>query len=107
VQQIITEDLGLRKISAEMVPWILTDDKHLLHISSDVLHSAEMFERIITGDETWCFQYDPETKCQNMQWKTQNSPWLKKVCMSHSHCLCVSSITRGQFIMNSLHKDKQ
>ena len=37
-----------------------------------------MFDRVITGDETWCFQYEPETKRQSMQWKTQNSPRPKK-----------------------------
>jgi len=37
-----------------------------------------MFDRVITGDETWCFQYDPETKRQSMQWKTQNSLRPKK-----------------------------
>jgi len=37
-----------------------------------LLHNAEMFDRVITGDETWCFQQDPETKRQSMQWKTQN-----------------------------------
>ena len=25
---------------------------------------------VITGDETWVYQYDPETKRQNAQWKT-------------------------------------
>ena len=43
-----------------------------------------MFDRVITGDETWCFQYDPETKRQSMQWKTQNSPRPKKARMSRS-----------------------
>jgi hypothetical protein len=32
---------------------------------------CEMFDRVITDEETWCFQYDPETKRQSMQWKTQ------------------------------------
>jgi len=41
-----------------------------------------MFDMVIASDETWCFQYDPETKQQSMQWKTQNSPWLKKARMS-------------------------
>jgi len=44
-----------------------------------------MFDRIITGDETWCFQYDSETKRQSMQWKTQNSLRPKKARMSRSH----------------------
>jgi hypothetical protein len=53
VRQIITDGLGTRKISAKMVPRILTDDqKHRLHISSDLLYNAEMFDRVITGDET-------------------------------------------------------
>jgi hypothetical protein len=77
------DDLG---ISAKMVPQILTDDQKQcrLYISSALLHNAEMFVRVIPGDETWCFQSDPETKCQNLQWETQNSPQPKKVHLSLS-----------------------
>jgi hypothetical protein len=59
----------MRKISAKMVPRILTHDQQQrrLHISSDLLRNAEMFDRAFTGDETWCFQYDQETKRQSMQ----------------------------------------
>ena len=66
VRQIVKEDLGMRTISAKMVPRILTHDhkQQRLHISSDLLRNAEMFDRVIIGDETWCFQYDPETKRQ-------------------------------------------
>jgi hypothetical protein len=28
----------------------------------------------VTCNETWLFQYDPETKRQSMQWKTTHSP---------------------------------
>jgi hypothetical protein len=58
------EDLGMRKISAKMVPQNLTHDQKQcqLHISSDLLCNAEMFDRVITSDITWCFQYDLETK---------------------------------------------
>ena len=68
VRQIVKKDLGMRKISAKMVPQMLTHYKkqHQLHISSDLLRNAEMFDRVITSDETWCFQYDPETKRQSM-----------------------------------------
>jgi len=80
VQHIVKEDLGMRKISTKMVPRILTHDQKQcrLHISSDLLRNAEMFDRAITGDETWCFQYDLETKRLSMHWKTQNSPRTKK-----------------------------
>jgi len=92
---------GNKKISAKMVPRILTHDQNQrrLHSSSDLLRNAETFASVITGDETWCFQYDPETKRQSMQWKTQNSPRPKKARMSRSQVktmlLCVSSVTRG------------
>ncbi|KAG5321397.1 MOS1T transposase, partial [Pseudoatta argentina] len=26
-------------------------------------------DKIITGDESWCFQYDPSTKRQSMEWR--------------------------------------
>ena len=69
-----------------MVPRMLTHDQkqRRIHISSDLLRKAEMFDRAITGDETWRFQYDPETKRQSMQRKTQNSPRPKKARISRS-----------------------
>jgi hypothetical protein len=46
MQQIITEDLEMRKVSTKMVPWILTEDQkqHRPHISIDLIHNEEMFE---------------------------------------------------------------
>jgi hypothetical protein len=54
----------MRNISAKMVPRILTDDQKQcqLHIPSYLLYNTEMFDLVITGDEMWCFQYDPQTK---------------------------------------------
>jgi hypothetical protein len=43
-----------------------------------------MFDWVITGDETRCFQYDPETKRQSMQWLTYKSSRPKKARMSRS-----------------------
>jgi hypothetical protein len=68
VRRIVTEDLGMRKISAKMVPRILTDDQKQRR-----LHFYTM-QRCLIGslhDETWRFQYDPETKRQSMQWQTE------------------------------------
>jgi hypothetical protein len=36
-------------------------------------------EIIITGDETWCFAYDPEIKRQNSEWAGEASPRLNKM----------------------------
>ena len=64
VRQTVKENLGMRKISAKMVLRILTHDQkqRRIHISTYLLCNAEMFGRVIIGEETWCFQYDPETK---------------------------------------------
>jgi hypothetical protein len=35
-------------------------------------------KRIITGDETWVYGYNVETKMQSSQWVGKNSPRLKK-----------------------------
>jgi len=43
------------------------------------------FNRIIMGEETWCFAYDPETKLQSSEWVGETSPWLKKLKFQRSH----------------------
>ena len=72
-RQIVKEDLGMRKFSAKIMPRILTHDQkqRWLHISSDLLRNAEMFDRVNTGEETCCFQYDPETKRQHAMENTE------------------------------------
>jgi hypothetical protein len=40
--------------------------------------------RVITGDESWIYEYDPETKRQSEEWKHDGSPRSKKVCKSRS-----------------------
>jgi hypothetical protein len=39
----------------------------------------KILNKIIKGDETWCFAYDPETKRQSFEWVGQTSPRLKKM----------------------------
>ena len=46
--------------------------------------NLDILRQIITGDETWVFQYNPETKRQSMQWKTAESLRSKKARMSKS-----------------------
>jgi hypothetical protein len=35
---------------------------------------ATFLSRVITGDYSWIYGYDPETKHQSSQWKSSNSP---------------------------------
>jgi hypothetical protein len=50
--------------------------KELHQIASD---DATFLSRVITGDESWTYGHEPETKQQSSQWKSLNSPRLKKV----------------------------
>lgn len=84
VQTILTENLGMRRVSAKFVPRLLTDEqKHdRLSKATELLECARgdpnFMKTIITGDESWVYGYDPETKTQSSQWKTATSPRPKK-----------------------------
>jgi hypothetical protein len=43
------------------------------------------FIKIITGDESWCFAYDPKTKRQSSEWNGETSPWPKELKIQRSH----------------------
>ena len=65
VRTILTDNLGMRKVCAKMVPKLLTDDhkEHRVKVCRDILEKIdeepEFLGKVITGDETWVFQYDP------------------------------------------------
>jgi len=68
VLRILKEDLGKRKLCAHFVPHSLTPEQREDQVTScqDIIMMADadniFFNKIIMGDETWCFAYDPETK---------------------------------------------
>ena len=80
VRKIITEDLDMR-MCAKMVPKKPTEEQkqRRVTICQDLLEKQDdILGRVITGDETWIYQYDPETKRQSAQWNTANSPRKRK-----------------------------
>jgi len=89
-QQIFTEKLQMRRVSAKFVPRLLTDDQkeNRVEISQELLANANSNENflknIITGDEMWVYGYDVETKMQPSQWMGKGSPQPKKSTMSWS-----------------------
>jgi len=79
------EELGMHRVAAKFVPRILTDDqKQKQHINvctelRQLTSDDETFlSRVITGDESWVYGYDPKTKQQSSQWKSSMSPRPKK-----------------------------
>ena len=90
VRSILVDNLGMRKVCAKMVPRLLSEDQKTrrLHVCQDILQQlqtdATLLEKVITGDESWIFEYDPETKRQSCQWKSPGSPRPKKARMQKS-----------------------
>ncbi|UYV61756.1 hypothetical protein LAZ67_1006339 [Cordylochernes scorpioides] len=56
-----------------------------LHMSTFVVHGIVTEDlQMLTGDESWIFEYDPESKRQSCAWHTKSSPRPKKARMSKS-----------------------
>jgi hypothetical protein len=74
-------------IAAKFVPRLLTNDQKQLRVNVCIELREKANEDpsfmsiswIITGDESWIYGYDPETKQQPSQWKSSQSPRAKKV----------------------------
>jgi len=88
--QIFTETLQMHHVSAKFMPCLLTDDQKENHveISKELLAntngSENFLKNIITGNETWVYGYDVETKMQSSQWMGKGSPRPKKARMRRS-----------------------
>ena len=77
---ILHDDSCLSKLSAQWVPKALRPNQLNLRseLSTAILLKIEankdrFFDRIITGNETWVYQYDSETKQQSKQWFPRGS----------------------------------
>ena len=51
----------------------LRSDLSLALLTRIEANESNFFERVITGDETWIYQYDPESKVQSKQWLPRGS----------------------------------
>jgi hypothetical protein len=62
----------MHRVSEKFVPKLFTDD--LLQTANE----ENLFKNVITGDETWVYNYDTETKQQSSHCKSPASPCPKK-----------------------------
>ena len=82
--------LGKRKICSRFVPHKLTDEQKAkrMETSGDFVsmcdQDAFLLENNVTGDETWCYQLDPESKQQLMAWCSSISQRAKKSTLKNS-----------------------
>ena len=83
-QRIFSDELSMWHITAKFVPRLLSSDQKEYHIAvcTELKEWAENYPNFIsninTGDKSWVFGYDAETKQQSSQWKTPTSLRLKK-----------------------------
>ncbi|UYV77770.1 hypothetical protein LAZ67_15002210 [Cordylochernes scorpioides] len=85
VHTIIKEQLQFRKICCRWIPHFLNLDQKLnrIRVSKSLLKWYEeegdhFIDQIVTGNESWCYHYDPSTKRASMEWKRGDSPRPKK-----------------------------
>jgi len=113
--EILTENLGMHRIAAKFVPRLLTDDQkqNRVDASQELLDRANdddnFLKNITTGDETWVYGYDVETKVQSTQWVSKTSPRPKKSRQVRSHVKLTVFffILRVLFTMSFYHKAGQ
>ena len=72
VLKILHEKLGLHKICACWVPHLLTDEQKesRVKLASQVIEKYDKcdprrLEEIVTGDETWIYHFQPNSKAKN------------------------------------------
>ena len=77
---ILTEKLKMYRAAAKFVPRLLTEQQKQNRVTViqellDRSNTDENFlKNVITGDETWVYDYDVETKVQSSQWVGKSSP---------------------------------
>ena len=76
----MTEKLKMHHVAAKFVPRLLTEEQkqNRITVSQELLdHSntdENFLKNVMTGDETWVYGYDVETKVQSSQWVGKSSP---------------------------------
>ena len=91
IQSILHEHLGVRKICSRWIPHNLTEaqKKGRVDWCQEMLQKFEggrskSVYNIVTGDETWIYAYEPESKQQSTVWVFHDEPNPTKVVRSRS-----------------------
>jgi len=88
IQDIVVNGLGLRHVAVKLVPKELNfmQKRDRVVIAKNMISKAESdptFKCIITGDETWVYEYDTQFRHQASEWKA-SKPRPKKSRLSFS-----------------------
>jgi hypothetical protein len=105
ISEILTEDLGMKHVAAKFVPQLLSQEQKEFRteVAQDLLETAnndpDFLKKVITGDESWVYGYDPETKSQSSQWKSPESAHPKNAQQSWNNVKVMLTVF---FIMKML-----
>ena len=96
VLKILHERLGLRKICARWLSHLLTDEQK----QSWIRHALQVIEKydtcdprrleeIVTGDETWIYHFQPNSKAKNKVWVSSEGdrPVIARCCKTSNRML--------------------
>jgi hypothetical protein len=91
--------LKMHRVAAKFVPRPLAEEQkqNRVTVSQELLDRSNTDENflknVITGDETWVFGYDVETKVQSSQWMGKSSP-RPKIAEGTKHTFTQACVTR-------------
>ena len=96
VLKILRERLGLRKICARWVPHLYTDEQkqRQVRFASQVIERYDKcdpcrLEEIVTGDKTWIYHFQPDSKAKNKVWVSSEGdrPVIARRCKTSNRML--------------------
>ena len=94
--KILRERLGLSKICVHWVPHLLTDEQKQsgVRLASQVTEKYDKcdprhLEEIVTGDETWIYHFQPDSKAKNKVWVSSEGdrPVIARRCKTSNRML--------------------
>ena len=94
--KILCERLGLHKICRCWVPHLLTDEQKQsrFRLASQAIEKYDKcdpcrLEEIVTGDETWIYHFQPDSKAKNKVWVSSEGdrPVIARRCKTSNHML--------------------
>ena len=97
VLKILRERLRLDKICTPRVPHLLTDEQKQsrVRLASQVIEKyykcdPHRLEEIVTGEETWMYHFQPNSKAKNKVWVSSegNRPVIARHCRTSNRMLC-------------------
>ena len=77
-QHIVVHVLSMKRVDARLVPKYLNflQNERQVEVAKEMLANViddpAFIKRIITGDETWVYEYDVETAQQYSAWRAKN-----------------------------------